>query len=173
MEEARQQQAAAQKLTVNAQKAAQTPGQTPDAAKMSKAYLEAAIKAEQKASAKVASTDKALQAAEEKVALTTKKAETGADHYETNNASTPLEPGQSSLTLTEETRFNAKGEPAVSKQKTESVSVKLLAADKNGNGVQVVRTEQQVNGDPASFSGSRRPRERWPPIRGGSRTPNV
>lgn len=73
----------------------------------------------------------------------------GADHHHTNNAPTNLKAGESSLTLTEETLFNAKGEPAVSKQKTDSVAVKPMPGDTNGNGVQVVRSQQQVNRGPA------------------------
>ncbi|WP_147443210.1 hypothetical protein [Corallococcus sp. AB011P] len=72
----------------------------------------------------------------------------GEDHHRTNNAPTPLKPGESSLTLTEETRFNAQGEPAVSTRKTESVATQALKSDKNGNGVQVVRTQQEVTRGP-------------------------
>ncbi|MFP2924018.1 hypothetical protein ACLESO_02135 [Pyxidicoccus sp. 3LG] len=73
----------------------------------------------------------------------------GEDHHKTNNAPTNLKPGESSLTMTEETLFNAKGEPAVSKQKTDSVSVQKHPGDTNGNGVQVVRSQHQVNRGPA------------------------
>ncbi|MBZ4401958.1 hypothetical protein [Myxococcus sp. AS-1-15] len=74
----------------------------------------------------------------------------GEDHYRTNNAPTSLKPGESSLTITDEIRFNAKGEPAASTQKTESVTTQALKSDKNGNGVQVVRSQQEVTRGPAS-----------------------
>lgn len=41
-----------------------------------------------------------------------------------------LKPGESSLTVTEEARFNAQGEPAVSTRKTESVASQALKSDK-------------------------------------------
>ncbi|NTX07605.1 hypothetical protein [Myxococcus sp. CA040A] len=72
----------------------------------------------------------------------------GEDHHDTNRDPTSLKPGESSLTLTEETRFNAQGEPATSTQKTESVSTQPLASDKNGNGVQVARSQQEVTYGP-------------------------
>ncbi|RKG70964.1 hypothetical protein D7V80_03305 [Corallococcus sp. CA054B] len=77
-----------------------------------------------------------------------RNASKGEDHHRTNNAPTPLKPGESSLTLTEETRFNAQGEPAVSTRKTELVATQALKSDKNGNGVQVVRTQQEVTRGP-------------------------
>jgi hypothetical protein len=80
----------------------------------------------------------------------------GADHHHANNAPTNLKAGESSLTVTEETLFNARGEPAVSKQKTDAVAVKPMPGDTNGNGVQVVRSQKQVNrgpGDAASGDG--------------------
>ncbi|WP_223643702.1 DNA/RNA non-specific endonuclease [Corallococcus sp. EGB] len=72
----------------------------------------------------------------------------GADHHKANNPATSLKPGESSLTLTEETRYNAKGEPAVSTQKTDSVELKPAPKDANGNGVQVVRRQQEVTRGP-------------------------
>ncbi|WP_408888662.1 DNA/RNA non-specific endonuclease [Myxococcus faecalis] len=72
----------------------------------------------------------------------------GEGHHKTNNSPTSLKPGESSLTVTEETKYNAKGEPAVSTQKTESVSTQPLKTDKNGNGVQVVRNQQEVSRGP-------------------------
>ncbi|WP_426748800.1 YdeI/OmpD-associated family protein [Myxococcus faecalis] len=72
----------------------------------------------------------------------------GEDHHKTNNSPTSLKPGESSLTVTEETKYNAKGEPAVSTQKTESVATQPLSSDKNGNGVQVVRNQQEVTRGP-------------------------
>ncbi|MBZ4418525.1 hypothetical protein [Myxococcus sp. RHSTA-1-4] len=72
----------------------------------------------------------------------------GEDHHKTHNGPHGLKPGESSLTITEETRFNAKGEPATSKQKTESVSVQAMPSDKNGNGVQVARAQQEVTRGP-------------------------
>ncbi|QRK09874.1 hypothetical protein JQX13_07135 [Archangium violaceum] len=77
-----------------------------------------------------------------------RNASKGEDHHKTNNAPTTLKPGESSLTLTEETRFNAKGEPAVSTRKTESVATEALKSDRNGNGVQVVRNQQEVTRGP-------------------------
>ncbi|WNG50866.1 hypothetical protein F0U60_47135 [Archangium minus] len=72
----------------------------------------------------------------------------GEDHHRTNNAPTSLKPGESSLTITEETLFNAKGEPAVSTRKTDSVATEALKSDKNGNGVQVVRNHEEVTRGP-------------------------
>ncbi|WP_426751147.1 hypothetical protein [Myxococcus sp. Y35] len=72
----------------------------------------------------------------------------GEDHHKTDNSPTSLRPGESSLTVTEETRYNAKGEPAVSTQKTESVATQALKSDTNGNGVQVVRNQQEVTRGP-------------------------
>jgi hypothetical protein len=72
----------------------------------------------------------------------------GEDHHRTNNAPTSLKPGESSLTITEETRFNAQGEPAVSTRRTESVATQPLKSDKNGNGVQVVRSQHEVTRGP-------------------------
>jgi len=72
----------------------------------------------------------------------------GENHHDTRRDAHNLKVGESSLTLTEETRFNAKGEPAASKQKTESVSVRAMPSDKNGNGVQVVRAQQEVTRGP-------------------------
>ncbi|NPD27732.1 hypothetical protein [Corallococcus exiguus] len=80
--------------------------------------------------------------------LALRNASEGEDHHRTNNAPTTLKPGESSLTITEETRFNAQGEPAVSTRKTESVATQALKSDKNGNGVQVVRTQQEVTRGP-------------------------
>ncbi|MBZ4373818.1 DNA/RNA non-specific endonuclease [Corallococcus sp. AS-1-6] len=77
-----------------------------------------------------------------------RNASKGEDHHRTNNAPTTLKPGESSLTITEETCFNAQGEPAVSTRKTESVATQALKSDKNGNGVQVVRTQQEVTRGP-------------------------
>jgi hypothetical protein len=72
----------------------------------------------------------------------------GEGHHKANNAPTSLKPGESSLTLTEETRFNAQGEPAVSTQKSETVATQPVKSDKNGNGVQVVRSQQEVTRGP-------------------------
>ncbi|NPC78776.1 hypothetical protein HPC49_11045, partial [Pyxidicoccus fallax] len=72
----------------------------------------------------------------------------GADHHKANNPATSLKQGGSSLTITEETRYNAQGEPAVSTQKTDSVELKAAPKDKNGNGVQVVRSQQEVTRGP-------------------------
>ncbi|QSQ26636.1 hypothetical protein JY651_17630 [Pyxidicoccus parkwayensis] len=72
----------------------------------------------------------------------------GEGHHKANNAPTSLKPGESSLTITEETRFNAQGEPAVSTQKSETVATQPLKTDKNGNGVLVVRTQQEVTRGP-------------------------
>lgn len=77
-----------------------------------------------------------------------RNASKGEDHHRTNNAPTTLKPGESSLTITEETRFNGQGEPAVSTKKMESVATQALPTDKNGNGVQVVRSQQEVTRGP-------------------------
>nr|AYM53766.1 hypothetical protein [Cystobacter sp.] len=77
-----------------------------------------------------------------------RNASKGEDHHRTNNAPTALKPGESSLTITEETRFNAKGEPVVSTRKTDSVATEALKSDKNGNGVQVVRNQEEVTRGP-------------------------
>lgn len=91
----------------------------------------------------------------------------GEDHYRTNNPPASLKPGESSLTITEETRFNAKGEPAVARRKTESVATQALKSDKNGNGVQVVRSQQEVTRGPASADST----DALPAV--SSRTPGV
>ncbi|QDE95943.1 DNA/RNA non-specific endonuclease [Myxococcus xanthus] len=91
----------------------------------------------------------------------------GEDHYRTNNPPASLKPGESSLTITEETRFNAKGEPAVARRKTESVATQALKSDKNGNGVQVVRSQREVTRGPASADST----DALPAV--SSRTPGV
>ncbi|NPC78321.1 hypothetical protein HPC49_08680 [Pyxidicoccus fallax] len=72
---ARQQQVAEERTAADAREAARQPGQTPAAAKKSLAAALAADKKRQQATEKAATEERKLRAAEERVALTAKRAE--------------------------------------------------------------------------------------------------